>query len=295
MTGAFALIVILAQQAWQLTGPCATLEPRTAAARREAARADSLFRAATARFMAWPASSLEERLLREYGAPIAAADSQLRRPSAIVYFDATDVTREQQRLGLDSAVIGTDTITLQAPALRALRTAMDRARRLRLRITVVGDRSASLRHYLDTELFWNVRVDRRLARLSEAGRMTAGRADTVRTLPVREQMERVLALENDGYCFGGSGEKTILHSVAAPGSSQHLFGYAVDVAEHDNVRVRRLLVEAGFRQTVLDDQPHFTWLGSQTDAQLRGAGLVPVRHGGRIYWVPPPRLPRAGL
>lgn len=293
MTGAFVLTVLLAQQAWQLTGPCATLEPRTAAARREAVAGDSLFRAAVARYMAWPTSALEERLLREYGAPIAAADSQLRRPAAVVHFDATDVTREQQGLGLDSAVIGTDTITLQAPALRALRSAMDRARRVRLRLTLVGDRSASLRHYLDTELFWNVRVERRLARLVEAGRMTAERADTVRTLPVRDQMERVLALEGDGYCFGGSGEKTILHSVAAPGSSQHLFGYAVDVAEHDNARVRQLLAAAGFRQTVLDDQPHFTYLGTRTDAQLRRAGLVPVRHGGRVYWVPPPRLTRA--
>lgn len=285
-------MMVLAQQAWQLTGPCATLEPRGTAARREAVRADSLFRAAAGRFIAWPTAALDERLLREYGAPIAAADSQLRRPSAVVYFDATDVTREQQRLRLDSAVIGSDTITLQAPALRALRTAMDRARRLRLRITLAGGRSASLRHYLDTELFWNTRVDRRLARLSEAGRLAAGRADTVRTLPVRDQVERVLAMENDGYCFGGTGEKTILHSVAAPGSSQHLFGYAIDVAEHDNARVRRLLAAVGFRQTVLDDQPHFTYLGRQTDAQLRSAGLVAVRHGGRIYWVPPPRPPR---
>jgi hypothetical protein len=292
MTGAFALVVLLAQQGWQLTGPCATLQPRSAAARREAVVADSLFRAATGRFMAWPVSALEERLLREYGAPIAAADSQLRRPSAVVYFDAGDVTREQQRLGLDSAIIGTDTITLQAPALRALRAAMERARRLRLRISPAGDRSASLRHYLDTELFWNVRVDRRLARLTEAGRLTAERADTVRTLAVRDQIERVLAMEDEGYCFGGTGEKTILHSVAAPGSSQHLFGYAIDVAEHDNARVRRLLATMGFRQTVLDDQPHFTYLGARTDAQLRAAGLVPVRHGGRTYWVPPPRLGR---
>lgn len=291
MTLSLLLVVALAQD-WRPAAPCAVLTPRTAVARREAARADTAFRASVERHLAWPASALEERLLREYGAPIAAADSSLRRPSAVVLFDADALVREQRRLALDSAIVGTDTVTLQAPALRALRDVMSRARRSHLRLTLVGDRSASLRQFTDTELFWTTRVDRRLRRLTDDGEMTVKRADSIRVMPLREQVERVLELEDRGFCFGGTGEKTILHSVAAPGSSQHLFGYAIDVAEHADARIRRLLEAAGFRQTVLDDQPHFTWLGVMPDRELRRRGLIRVRSGGRTYWVPPPRLPR---
>ena len=79
--------------------------------------------------------------------------------------------------------------------------------------------------------------------------------------------------------------KSIIYSVAPPGASQHLSMLAFDVAEFNEPQVRKIMSEHLWYQTVVSDLPHFTYLGI-AEADLEGAGLPPVTHLDRIFWVP---------
>ena len=80
-------------------------------------------------------------------------------------------------------------------------------------------------------------------------------------------------------------KRTIIYSVAPPGSSQHLSMLAFDVSEHENANVRSILAKHGWYQTVISDLPHFTFMGVSETA-LPKLGLKKVSDGGRVYWVP---------
>jgi hypothetical protein len=294
MPRAPVLLLLLTATAHQRSAPCGVLRmpaTRGSPAAQRLARADSLFRAHASRHVGSPGGLLAERLLREYGAPIAAAESVVARPPAVVLWRPEDVAQFQRTLRLDSAVIGGTMVRLQAPALRALRDASARARRSGVRMAPRGGAAASLRSADQTERFWLARLKRGFERFVESRLMSQRQADSIFALPPGPQTELVLGLEDAGFCFGGAGEKTILHSVAAPGSSQHLFGYAIDIEQHGSITVRSLLARAGFWQTVLDDEPHFTYLGTASAAVLESRGLLRITRGSRTYWLPPP-LPR---
>ncbi|HWS55608.1 MAG TPA: hypothetical protein VN228_15825, partial [Pyrinomonadaceae bacterium] len=100
-----------------------------------------------------------------------------------------------------------------------------------------------------------------------------------------EQVAAVLELERDGMYFSTDFSKSILHSVAAPGASQHLAMLAFDVAEFRDARVRRLLERHGWFQTVLSDLPHFTYLGLPEE-ELPARGLRRVVMHEQAFWVP---------
>ena len=85
--------------------------------------------------------------------------------------------------------------------------------------------------------------------------------------------------------FAKSLDKSIIYSVAPPGSSQHIAMLAYDVKEFDNERVRSILAEHGWFQTVTSDLPHFTYIGVK-EAELPGLGLKKVRSNDRDFWVP---------
>ena len=91
--------------------------------------------------------------------------------------------------------------------------------------------------------------------------------------------------EEKGFFFSKDFSKTILYSVAPPGSSQHLSMLALDVAEYDNEKVRRILAKHGWFQTVVSDLPHFTYLGAAED-ELPRLGLRKTTSGERIFWIP---------
>lgn len=79
--------------------------------------------------------------------------------------------------------------------------------------------------------------------------------------------------------------KSIIYSVAPPGTSQHISMLAFDVEEHDNRNVREILAKHGWFQTVISDLPHFTYLGVKEE-ELSNLGLKKTGNGGRVYWIP---------
>ena len=93
----------------------------------------------------------------------------------------------------------------------------------------------------------------------------------------------VLDLENKGVFFSTDFKKSILYSVAAPGTSQHLSMLAFDVKEFGDEKIRRILANHGWFRTVQSDAPHFTYLGYK-ESDLERLGLRKIPDGG--FWVP---------
>jgi hypothetical protein len=115
--------------------------------------------------------------------------------------------------------------------------------------------------------------------------MTGEDAARIRSLTPYGQVSEVLRLEKRGMYFAKDLSKSIIYSVAPPGTSQHLSMLAFDVAEHENSRVRAVLNIHGWFQTVVSDLPHFTYLGV-SEAHLLQLGLKKKLSGGRVFWVP---------
>ena len=95
----------------------------------------------------------------------------------------------------------------------------------------------------------------------------------------------MLELEKQGIFFSKDFSKSVLYSIAAPGTSQHVAMLAFDVIEFQNARVREILGEHGWFQTVLSDLPHFTFLGLER-SELPRRGLKPVEVAGQTFWIP---------
>src|SRR4029434_10487394 len=111
------------------------------------------------------------------------------------------------------------------------------------------------------------------------GRLTEEQVTRMRGLSLREQVAEVLELEKAGIYFSKDLSKSILYSIAAPGASQHIAMLAFDVNEFANSRVRAILAENGWFQTVLSDLPHFTFLGL-VERELPAQGLKAVEVNG---------------
>ncbi len=107
----------------------------------------------------------------------------------------------------------------------------------------------------------------------------------MRALPLHDQVAEVLELEKSGIFFSKDLSKSILYSIAAPGTSQHIALLALDVTEFDNPRVREILAKHGWFQTVLSDLPHFTFLGLK-EKDLPKHGLKSVIVDGQNFWIP---------
>src|SRR5882762_1676604 len=105
------------------------------------------------------------------------------------------------------------------------------------------------------------------------------------TLPLHQQVAEVLELEHSGIYFSKDLSKSILYSIAAPGTSQHIAMLAFDVNEFDNPRVREILAKHGWFQTVLSDLPHFTFLGLK-EKDLPKHGLKRMEVDGQTFWIP---------
>ncbi|MDM7923940.1 MAG: hypothetical protein QUS14_16725 [Pyrinomonadaceae bacterium] len=132
---------------------------------------------------------------------------------------------------------------------------------------------------------WKSRVIPATEHWLKLGRITADDADVLANCSITEQIAKVFELEQSAIWFAKDLSKSIVYSVAPPGTSQHLSMLAFDVAEFDDATVRRILAEHGWYQTVISDLPHFTYLGI-TEADLPVHGLKNVEHGGRRFWVP---------
>jgi len=230
-----------------------------------------------------PVDDAGRLLLREYGAAFLARGGAIP-PKKVVFRDEADVVAFQNSLERSTAVIGGLRIELQTPAMNALKEAIADAEKAGLSIGPRGADSAK-RGYNQTVGLWASRVNPGLAHWVGKGRITQAEANRIRSLSPYQQVPEILRLEKEEIWFAKTLNKSIIYSVAPPGTSQHISMLALDVKEFENAKVRAILAEHGWYQTVLSDLPHFTFLGVKK-TELSKLGLKEVVNSGRSFWVP---------
>lgn len=237
------------------------------------------------------------RVLEDYGAMFVAARS-VQPPPVCVFESESEVIKFQSEAKFTTATIAGATIELQPAAMEALQAARVEAQKAGLNITPRGGREAARRTYADTLRLWNTRFLPGLTYWTRNGRISPNEAARIRQLPVAKQVGEVLELEKRGLFFSKDLSKSILYSIAAPGTSQHTAMLALDVTQFANSRVRRILATHGWFQTVKSDLPHFTFLGVN-EKELPTLGLTSVTIDSQLFWVPavvaPPKRGGTGL
>lgn len=231
-----------------------------------------------------PGDPVGKRILEEYGA-IFLADKKVLPPPVCVFTTEDQVTAFQNAAGFATETIADAEIQLQPKAMKALLKAREDAQKEDLDITPRGGSEAARRNYEDSMRLWDTRFLPALDYWLSQGRLSNEQVARLRTLSLREQVAEVLELEKTGVFFSKDLSKSILYSIAAPGTSQHIALLALDVTEFDNPRVREILAEHGWFQTVLSDLPHFTFLGLK-EKDLPKRGLKSVVVDGQTFWIP---------
>lgn len=230
-----------------------------------------------------PTDDAGRLLLKEYGA-VFMARGGVTPPKTVVFKDQAEVTAFQNSLKTSSETIGGFNVELQAAAMDGLRKAIADAKAAGLSINP-RDKDSAKRSYDETIDLWNSRVDPALKHWVGKGKMTQAQADKLKSLSPYEQVPEVLKLEQQGIYFAKDLSKSIIYSVAPPGTSQHLSMLAMDVKEHEDPKVRDILAKNGWYQTVISDLPHFTYLGVP-DSELSKLGLKKTSDNGRTFWIP---------
>ncbi|HEX8736765.1 MAG TPA: hypothetical protein VF721_15645, partial [Pyrinomonadaceae bacterium] len=141
------------------------------------------------------------------------------------------------------------------------------------------------RSYTQTVELWASRVNPALTHWVGKGKISPQEAERIKALSPTAQVAEVLRLEEQGIYFSKDLSKSILYSVAAPGTSQHLSLLALDVEQFANPNVREILARHGWFQTVQSDLPHFTYLGLK-ETELPASGLKAVFFNGQKFWIP---------
>jgi len=229
-----------------------------------------------------PVDPVGQRLLKDYGALFVAKGVAV--PMTVIFEDEEAVAAFQQKAGSERVMIGGNSVELQSPALHALKEAIEDAAKIGLNIAPRSSDS-SKRNYKHTVDLWASRVNPGLSHWVAVGRIKATDAARIKALSPFEQVPEILALEEKGIWFSKDLSKSIVYSVAPPGTSQHISMLALDVAQFDDARVRTVLARHGWFQTVTSDLPHFTYLGVKEN-ELEKLGLKKVIYAGRDFWVP---------
>ncbi len=224
-----------------------------------------------------------KRVFKDYGAMFIAA-SEVRFPDKCVFANEDEVTAFQAKVESKTATVGNRTIELQAAAMDALMKARAAAAKKKLSITPRGA-SAAKRSYADTYRIWKSRFDPALKHWVGRGKIKAEDADKAAKMETTDQVIQVIDWEKDSIWFSTGFNRSIFSSVAAPGTSQHLSMIALDVTEFDNKAVRDILNDHGWYQTIIDDTPHFTYLGLD-EKELPKRGLIAETRGGFTFWIP---------
>ncbi|MFN2578018.1 MAG: hypothetical protein ABR607_10055 [Pyrinomonadaceae bacterium] len=224
------------------------------------------------------------RVLHDYGAMFVGSENILP-PPVCVFANEDQVSQFQQKAGRRGATVGDAAIELQPAAMLALLRARETAHAEGLDITPRDGAEAARRDYADTVRLWNSRFLPALVHWQKVGRLTEAQVVRLRVLPINEQVSEVLELEKDGIFFSKDLSKSVLYSIAAPGTSQHIAMLAFDANEFLDARVRRILAAEGWFQTVLSDLPHFTFLGL-SQSELPGRGLKSVESDDQRFWIP---------
>ncbi len=230
-----------------------------------------------------PTDDVGRKLLREYGAFFVARGGATP-PTKIVFKDEAEVSAFQSKLQKSSENIGGFNMELQAAAMDDLRKALADAKSSGLTLSP-RDTDSAKRTYNETVGLWASRVEPALKHWVGKGRITQSEADRIKAMSPYEQVSEVLKLEEKGIFFAKDLSKSIIYSVAPPGTSQHLSLLALDLKEHDNPKVREFLAKHHWYQTVVSDLPHFTYLGV-AESELPGLGLKKITEGGRTFWTP---------
>jgi hypothetical protein len=231
-----------------------------------------------------PSDPVSRRILEEYGA-IFVANKKVTPPPVCIFTTEEQVTKFQDDAGFDAEFIGYDEVELQPEALKALGKARKEAQKEGIDITPRDGAEAGRRNYEDSVRLWNSRFEPALDYWLSQGRLTAEQVTRLRSLPLSQQIAEVLELEKIGIYFSKDLSKSILYSIAAPGTSQHIAMLAFDVNEFENPRVREIMAKHGWFQTVLSDLPHFTDLGLK-EKDLPKHGLRCLEINGQVFWIP---------
>lgn len=230
------------------------------------------------------------RVLQSYGAVFVAAET-VRLPSSCVFKGEAEVLAFQKKLQRRQLEIRGYRIELQSAAATALEAAMSDATTVGATITPLDGAIAGARSYGDTLMLWNSRVFPAVEFWIKRGRLPAEARDEIARLDLQKKVVKILEWESQGIFFSTGRTRTILTSTAPPGTSQHLLLTAFDVTEYWHPDVRGALNRNGWFQTVIDDPPHFTYLGFP-ETELPSRGLMAVAKGGHVYWIPnmPPEI-----
>ena len=231
-----------------------------------------------------PDDAIAQRVLHDYGAMFLGV-KEILPPPVCVFTSESEVTEFHNAAGRAAATIGDDVIELQPAAMAALLRARAAARAAGLNISPRDGSEAARRNFADTVRLWNSRFQPALDYWQGLNRLDQVQTEALRNMPIAQQVSEVLELEKDGIFFSKDFSKSVLYSIAAPGTSQHIAMLAFDVNEFLDARVREILAEQGWFQTVLSDQPHFTYLGLEED-ELPGRGLKSVEVSGQRFWIP---------
>ncbi|MGD9589520.1 MAG: hypothetical protein AB7Q37_14000 [Pyrinomonadaceae bacterium] len=223
------------------------------------------------------------RVFKDYGAMFIASKS-VTPPSKCVFANEDEVSDFQASVKTRRERLNGREIELQEAAMDALIDANKVALKKKLKITPRGA-SASRRGYADTLRIWNSRFDPALAHWVRNGRIKKEDAAKAAAMEANDQVAQVIEWEKDSIWFSTGFNRSIFSSVAAPGTSQHLSMIALDVTEFADKNVRAILNDHGWFQTIIDDTPHFTYLGLDED-ELPKRGLIQVPREGFIFWIP---------
>lgn len=225
---------------------------------------------------------LYRRLFDEYGPVFAVNKKKAVPPPRCFFHNEAEIESFWKRAGSTRAIIGGIPVELQPQAMNDLLAAINEAKQKHILITPRGA-DASKRNYADTVKLWHGRFESGLKHWIRYGKITKSEADRARKLSTEQQGLKVLEWEAAGLYFGNGFGKSILESVAFPGSSQHNSMLAFDVKQYDNPQVQLIMARHGWFQTVKNDEPHFTYLGVKESA-LASLGLKADRSGGRVFW-----------
>lgn len=228
--------------------------------------------------------AVSSRILKDYGSVFLVIE-QVLPPPVCIFLSSKDVENFQNQISISKTEINGATIELQTFALEALLKARTEAQLEGFDITPRDGSIAGKRSFDDTYRLWKSRFEPACNYWLKKGKLTIEQVTRLKSLPMKEQVNEVLLLEKQGIYFNTAFNNSILYSVAAPGTSQHLALLAFDVNEYQNERVREILAKYGWFRTVQNDSPHFTFLGHK-ETDLRGLGLKLIFTGNGKFWIP---------
>ncbi len=190
--------------------------------------------------------SYEYILLRAYGAPFVNLQSTIKLPKKVVFTNDKE-TKEFQDTITKAEVTGTTKCYLQKSAADALNKARSQAR---FRLKSGYGASDCIRNFATTARFWRKYTNSRTLDLVKKGK-----------------------------------ETRILGTVAPPGTSQHLWGLAIDLRANSKKQIAALN-KNGWYRTVKYDVPHWSYLGYPPE-KLIELGFHKKIIQGVTYWLTP--------